>query len=340
MSVSTSYAQSVQINFTNPGFEDFPRADSPPQGWKICGDRSTPDTQPGQYGVLTPPAEGKTYLSMVCRTDGSYEAVQQTVSLKAGQTYCFRLQLAFNDADGNTNYKHAPAKLRIWSASTFCKREQLLWTSPTVTHTDWQWYQVNFTCQQNQPFILFEAYFAQTPYYWGRILIDNISSISKATLLPKDTIICQGDSLILDSEQMNSGAHWTKIQWQDTTGKSISEEEKFIVTKPGRYLLQVWDECVSYKDTIRVRVKECEQLFEIPNVITPNQDGKNDVFAFPTLNKQAWHLQICNRWGETVYQTSNYQQDWSAEGLPAGIYYYRLEKRGFKPRLGWLEVLR
>ncbi|MFD1875539.1 gliding motility-associated C-terminal domain-containing protein [Hymenobacter bucti] len=78
----------------------------------------------------------------------------------------------------------------------------------------------------------------------------------------------------------------------------------------------------------------------IPNVFTPNGDGHNDTFAPANLPAGAWQLHIYSRWGRLVYQTANYQSDWSAEGLAAGLYYYRLEATGQLPYQGWVEVVR
>ena len=43
----------------------------------------------------------------------------------------------------------------------------------------------------------------------------------------------------------------------------------------------------------------------IPNTITPNGDGNNDVFYIPNMNQQIYSsslLTIINRWGNEVFQ--------------------------------------
>ncbi|MBO2013170.1 gliding motility-associated C-terminal domain-containing protein [Hymenobacter negativus] len=62
--------------------------------------------------------------------------------------------------------------------------------------------------------------------------------------------------------------------------------------------------------------------FTIPNIITPNGDGLNDVFRFRNAPLTTVALHIFNRWGQQVYASMDYQQDWNAAGLPAGLYYY------------------
>ncbi len=75
----------------------------------------------------------------------------------------------------------------------------------------------------------------------------------------------------------------------------------------------------------RVKVIIEESLFAIPNVFTPNNDGKNEVFFIENLPEKGAYLRISNRWGKTVFETSNYQNDWKAEGLSDGVYFYLLQ---------------
>jgi len=63
----------------------------------------------------------------------------------------------------------------------------------------------------------------------------------------------------------------------------------------------------------------------VPNLFTPNGDGTNDVFEIRGLDRFAQNdLVIVNRWGNEVYKSNNYQNNWSGEGLNEGTYYYLL----------------
>ncbi|WP_316801641.1 Calx-beta domain-containing protein [Pedobacter frigidisoli] len=69
----------------------------------------------------------------------------------------------------------------------------------------------------------------------------------------------------------------------------------------------------------------------VPNLFTPNGDGINDVFEIRGLNQyQSNELQIVNRWGNEVFHSKNYQNNWTGEGLNEGTYYYllRVKKAG------------
>lgn len=67
-----------------------------------------------------------------------------------------------------------------------------------------------------------------------------------------------------------------------------------------------------------------QELF-IPNLFTPNGDGNNDTFEILGLNQFANNeLVIVNRWGNELFKTKNYLNNWTGEGLNEGTYYYIL----------------
>ena len=82
----------------------------------------------------------------------------------------------------------------------------------------------------------------------------------------------------------------------------------------------------------------------IPNVFTPNGDGKNEKFDIGGLDKYpSSALYVYNRWGAMVYQSKDYRNNWDGTGLNAGSYFYTLEVHkadGVKIYKGWVEILR
>jgi len=79
-----------------------------------------------------------------------------------------------------------------------------------------------------------------------------------------------------------------------------------------------------------------QKLF-IPNIITPNKDGKNDTFAI--TSQFPINLRIINRYGKEVFFDVNYQNDWSGDGLSAGIYYYEVIFPDFESCTGWVQLM-
>ncbi|WPR77761.1 gliding motility-associated C-terminal domain-containing protein [Algoriphagus sp. NG3] len=87
------------------------------------------------------------------------------------------------------------------------------------------------------------------------------------------------------------------------------------------------------------------KAFFIPNVITPNSDGDNDMFEIKGLNRFSKNnIVIFNRWGDHVFEKEGYQNDWDAEGLIAGTYFYILKVTDHSGQIkefkGWIQVIK
>ncbi|WP_210514390.1 DUF7948 domain-containing protein [Hymenobacter terricola] len=79
--------------------------------------------------------------------------------------------------------------------------------------------------------------------------------------------------------------------------------------------------------------------FDLPNIITPNNDGQNDTFR-PFVSTQSVDIQIFNRWGRLVFEQKNYTDSWGDAGTAPGVYYYRLVNASGESWKGWIEVVK
>lgn len=82
-------------------------------------------------------------------------------------------------------------------------------------------------------------------------------------------------------------------------------------------------------DTVTVRVKsDCGEMF-IPSAFSPNGDGQNDVLYVRGRCLKNFTLQIFNRWGELVFETSDKDFGWdgtqNGQPLNTGVFVYKLE---------------
>lgn len=74
---------------------------------------------------------------------------------------------------------------------------------------------------------------------------------------------------------------------------------------------------------------------KVPNVITPNNDGKNDNFVTGFKNAA---VEIYNRYGKLIFNSKNYQNDWGS-GITAGTYYYTIKTDTGADCKGWVTVI-
>jgi gliding motility-associated-like protein len=101
-----------------------------------------------------------------------------------------------------------------------------------------------------------------------------------------------------------------------------------------------------------VSTDECDDIvIDISNGVSPNSDGMNDFFTITNLDAYPGHsLSIYNRWGDIVFETAPYENDWSGKNnkgglggdeLPAGTYFYILELgEDIEPMKGYIELKR
>jgi gliding motility-associated-like protein/uncharacterized repeat protein (TIGR01451 family) len=86
-----------------------------------------------------------------------------------------------------------------------------------------------------------------------------------------------------------------------------------------------------------------KELF-VSTVVTPNGDGKNDAFIVRGIEKYPGSaLRIFNRWGSTVYESKNYQNNWTATGISEGTYFYQFDMNQngtIKVFKGWVMIIR
>jgi hypothetical protein len=90
------------------------------------------------------------------------------------------------------------------------------------------------------------------------------------------------------------------------------------------------------------------QNLQFNNLITANNDGKNDNFvAREPLENGTYKallpgakVEIYNSWGSTVYQSNNYDNSFKGHNLSDGVYYYSVKSGcGGESYKGWVQII-
>jgi hypothetical protein len=120
-----------------------------------------------------------------------------------------------------------------------------------------------------------------------------------------------------------------------------SSEKTMIISAPGVYYATAENFCgVVRSNKIEAYPVLMSNLL-IPNVVTPNGDGKNDFFEIDS-SLQKPSVEIVNRWGQTIYYSSAYENKWSGDDVSPGIYYL-VVRHSCLPQeryIGWLSVIK
>lgn len=86
----------------------------------------------------------------------------------------------------------------------------------------------------------------------------------------------------------------------------------------------------------------------IPNAITPNDDGINDLWTITGINEfEAAHVTVFDRWGQVVFNDIGYNEPWDGTNrgkfLPTGTYYYVIELNSLnvniEPLTGYIAII-
>jgi len=134
--------------------------------------------------------------------------------------------------------------------------------------------------------------------------------------------ICSGSDVELFVRPDNGVAPYSYV-W--STG-DITQVIEYTTSGSTPILLtvEVVDKCMQTATTsIEVLVKFCDV---IPlNIFTPNGDNMNETLYFINLeNYPNSSLSVFNRWGQSVYSSDNYKNDWNGNDATDGTYYYIL----------------
>ncbi len=128
----------------------------------------------------------------------------------------------------------------------------------------------------------------------------------------------------------------------DDQSNSTDQNPLFVFTDPG-----VLEVCLNIETAYGCTANHCEGVIiapaelVLPNIFTPNEDGTNDVLTIDFIEQFPGNvLTVYNRWGNVVYETVNYANDWKANDVPDGTYYYIIQVPGRDPYRQALRIAR
>ena len=275
---------------------------------QICDNDTATITAPGNFAAYSWGAnynintiKGAT-IKVWPATDTTYTVVAQVAT---GCTVVDTIRIKVNQA----------ADLHIGNDTSFCAGDSVVLQAPTGFST--------YTWQDGSGKTVFTA--KQKGIYWLHATGAN-GCTSKDTVvveniypLPSDFVdamagICNGKNL-----EVKAIGSWPSYLWfNNTTGPSVT------VTTAGHYWLQVTNAAgCRATDTITVTNNNCGTDIYFPNAFTPDHNGNNDSYkAIVYTVPDNFRLRIYNRFGEKVFETTDFKQGWD------GFYKGKLQPPG------------
>ncbi len=135
-----------------------------------------------------------------------------------------------------------------------------------------------------------------------------------------DVLACPGEPVVLTAPFPVASITWSN----DATTPSIT------VTEGGDFSFFAVDTlgCIVIDSVSVVLITESESVTEVPNVFSPNNDGVNDTFRVEGNYLERFSMEVFNRWGQLVFESTNPLLGWnggldnSGARVPDGTYFY------------------
>jgi len=187
-----------------------------------------------------------------------------------------------------------------------------------------------------------------------KYLTVTIIDTAQLSIVFDQNAFCDGDDM---GGTISLETNFTAFVWRFMGKDSTVFEKSIYIEEPGYYLVIAYMDTSLYDTLKDLRIVSCSPPPEdltvedcplvIPNVITPNGDGVNDVLGIKKLNPvRENELTIYDRWGKNVFHQKNYKciykngkylnmEDAFAgisrggKKLPDGTYYYAFKYASF-----------
>ena len=126
---------------------------------------------------------------------------------------------------------------------------------------------------------------------------------------------------------------WSIYKSTDRIATRNDKDIRYTFSEPGAYrVVCSVNNAVCTSDSSEMAVQISESYLAVPNVFTPNGDGKNDEFRVAYRSLKEFHCWVYNRWGKLVYDWTDPSKGWDGtiNGRPAaeGAYYYVIRALG------------
>jgi gliding motility-associated-like protein len=281
----------------------------------IPNNASTTFTTPGRYIVRLTVSGGSGCQQQIMATDTVFVQGVAKPVLGPDQTVC---------PGGNTILAVPtpdPAATYVWSPATGLNTTN----GPTVTAT---------------PTATTTYTVVGTSAVGGCTSADTITvSVAPA---PQPTLATEGELIVGQAISfpltLTPAGTLATANWDFGDGQTSTEPTPtHTYTATGQYAVRVQG-TTAQGCAVDVTLSITVGAYVQPNIITPNNDGKNDTFE-PSVTADPVTLTVFNRWGRKVFEQDNYTTGWGTD-VSAGTYYYRLTSASGQSWKGWVEVVK
>lgn len=156
---------------------------------------------------------------------------------------------------------------------------------------------------------------ASTPFTLNTITTGGYPVYNYSWYLAPNTNAISNTSNLSYTSPASEGTYTMAVTVNDSCGYSKTDYEVIVVLPP------------------------CNVI--IPNIITPNGDNANEFFKIKNLEHHPnTSITIFDRWGIKVYENPNYKNEWKADGVSDGTFFYIINVPDDKSYTGFVTVFK
>ncbi len=223
--------------------------------------------------------------------------------------------------------------ITLSSAPKFCSGDKIDLTSTKGLYYKWSTLETSQSITITRPGNYFVTVMDTSNTCIATSDVLHIDEVTPPVIIfeSKHDTICIG-------EEIEKGLQIPDAAFLWSTG---STDHTIKISTPGAYWIEVTKApCPAVKDSFDI-TQIPGIFYKIPNLITPNNDAKNDCFELVNIIPNT-HLSVYNSWGSLVYKDDQYTNNWAATDLVNGIYYYFISNPSIcvNDYSGWLEIRR
>lgn len=127
--------------------------------------------------------------------------------------------------------------------------------------------------------------------------------------------------------------NWTIYKATQVIATRADKDVRYVFSEPGSYrVVCKVNNPLCMTDSSEVTVNISESYLAVPNVFTPNGDGKNDEFRVAYRSLREFHCWVYNRWGKLVYEWTDPAKGWDGmignREAAEGAYFYVIRALG------------
>ena len=157
------------------------------------------------------------------------------------------------------------------------------------------------------------------------------------TVLPREVSFTQdttsGGIPLTVNFANTSSPNLVSYHWDFGDGKTFDDvtnsSPTHVFETPGTYIVVLSGvNAIGCSNTASVEINALLSDLTIPNVFTPNNDTKNDVFKVAAPGIVSFNGVIFNRWGKKEFEWTDPNNGWDGKGAPEGVYYYVIKAEG------------